>query len=115
MELYILNRAMNLFDQVQYIPIYQSALIFSNIICGAVIMQESKLYTPLEFSLVVLGGCVALSGVWVIIKKPTKTTGSDDEEEVGPDGAPKIKTIIPSAKSVLVHQKCGCNAVNINF
>ena len=44
-------------------------------------MQESKLYTAFEFSMVVLGGCIALSGVWVIIKKPTKTGKDDDEME----------------------------------
>lgn len=65
-------------------------------------MQEAKLYTTFEFIMVVLGGCIALSGVWVIIKKPTRTGKDDDDTESAP-GVPKPKTIIPSARSVIYH------------
>ena len=61
---------MELYEQVDTIPIYQSSLILFNIGAGAVIMQESSNYTVSEFMMIVLGGLVSILGVWIIIKKP---------------------------------------------
>lgn len=114
-ELYTLNRAMNLFEQVQYIPIYQSALIFSNIMCGAIIMQESKLYTVEEFLMVVMGGCIALSGVWVIIKKPIYSNDGQKLVKEKQEKDPVAEDLMSSSFSMIDYSRCSCEVVNINL
>jgi len=61
---------MELYDQMDTVPIYQSSLIIMNIMAGAIILQESVLYTPGEFTLMCLFGIISIAGVWVILKKP---------------------------------------------
>ena len=69
-QLITLNKSMELYEQVDTIPIYQSSLILLNIAAGAIIMQESRLYSLYEFLMIILGGFVAILGVWIIMKKP---------------------------------------------
>lgn len=64
---------MELYEQVDTIPIYQTSLILLNICAGAIVMQEARLYTFQEFLLIILCGLVSISGVQLIIKKPTAT------------------------------------------
>ena len=78
MQLNILNKSMELYDQVDTIPIYQSSLILLNIASGAIVMQESKLYTPDGFLILVLCGFISIAGVWIIIKKPTSSAKQED-------------------------------------
>lgn len=47
---------------------------------GAIIMGESSLYTFQEFMMVILGGSLALSGVWVIIKKPAYSNSKKSQK-----------------------------------
>ena len=62
---------MDLYDQVDTIPIYQSSLIILNIGSGAIILKEADMYTWWEFLIVCLCGVVAIIGVFLIVKKPT--------------------------------------------
>lgn len=41
-----------------------------NILAGAIVMQESVLYSPGEFCLMVFFGLISCAGVVLIIKKP---------------------------------------------
>jgi hypothetical protein len=61
---------MELYDQVDTIPVYQSSLILFNIAAGAIILQEARLYKWWEFMFVVLCGFISIIGVYVIVKKP---------------------------------------------
>ena len=36
---------MELYDQVEIIPVYESSLILMNIACGAIILNEKDMYT----------------------------------------------------------------------
>ena len=40
LQLKSLNISMEVYDQVEIVPIYQSALILLNILCGAIILDE---------------------------------------------------------------------------
>jgi len=61
---------MELYEQVDTVPIYQSSIIIMNVVAGVVVMQESELYTSYEFLMIALGGLISILGVWIIMKKP---------------------------------------------
>ena len=63
LQLKSINRSMELYEQVDTIPIYQTSLILLNIAAGAIVMQEARLYTFQEFLLIILCGLVSISGV----------------------------------------------------
>ena len=44
-QIFMLNKAMEFYDQIEVIPIYNTLLIFMNMFCGAVILDEYKMYT----------------------------------------------------------------------
>ena len=77
-QLKSITRSMELYDQMDTIPIYQSALIILNICAGSIVLHESKLYSHAEFVLMVLFCMISISGVWVIIKKPPPTTSKTE-------------------------------------
>jgi len=58
---------MEIFDQIETIPIYQSSLILLNMAAGAIVMQEYILYTFGELITLILCSLIAISGVWLII------------------------------------------------
>ena len=69
-QLKLLNKVMELFEQVDVIPVYQSSLILLNIAAGSIILEERKLYSGQEMLNILLCGLISISGVWIIIKKP---------------------------------------------
>ena len=71
--------SMELYDQVETIPIYQSSLILLQIAAGAVILQEIRLYTPLQFLIVVFFGLIAILGAFIIVKKPLIFQSTDNQ------------------------------------
>ena len=102
LQLNILNKSMELYDQVDTIPIYQSSLILLNIASGAIIMQESELYTTGEFLLLVFCGLISVSGVWLIIRKPPpKASTVSTSAEV-------VELLDLGACSHLGHANCSC-------
>ena len=78
-QLTMINMSMELYDQVETIPIYQSSLILLQIAAGAVILQEIRLYTPLQFLIVVFFGLIAILGVFIIVKKPLIFQSTDNQ------------------------------------
>ena len=62
------------------IPIFQTSLIICTILSGAIVMQESKLYTVGEFFLMVIFGSISVIGIWIIIKKPPPKAVKDEED-----------------------------------
>lgn len=70
LQLKTINKSMELYEQVDTIPIYQTSLILFNLAAGAIIMQEARLYTFREFMILVGCSCVSILGVQLIIKKP---------------------------------------------
>lgn len=83
--------------------------------CGAIIMQESKLYTVEEFLMVVLGGCIALSGVWVIIKKPIYSNDGQKLVKEKQEKDPVAEDLMSSSFSMIDYSRCSCEVVNINL
>lgn len=83
-------------------------------------MGESKLYKFHEFLMIVLGGLLALSGVWVIIKKPTYTTGSQtvkDDKSLSDGGITGINSgsVAPLSLDDLQTITCACEEDNIDI
>jgi len=125
LELRFLSKAMELYEQIQYIPIYQSAVLFSNILSGAIIMNERRLYTFSEFLMVVLGGSVALTGVWVIVKKPTHSADAAGADKTAATPSTVIPTTINNGLEVdedtsrslrsLAYGVCSCEHENMSI
>ena len=65
---------MSMYEQISVMPIYESGLVMFNIICGAVILREDKVYTKLELLGIVISagicvmGCFMLAGIKTDIK-----------------------------------------------
>lgn len=70
LQLKTINKSMELYEQVDTIPIYQTSLILFNLAAGAIIMQEAKLYSFEEFMILIGCSLVSILGVQLIIKKP---------------------------------------------
>ena len=45
LQMYLINKSIEFYDQVEVMPIYLTLLIFLNIFCGAVILDEYMMYT----------------------------------------------------------------------
>jgi len=54
-------------------PIYESALIMSNIVCGALVLDEKKLYRTDQMIGLLVSALVSIAGVIVIVTKPGQT------------------------------------------
>jgi hypothetical protein len=64
-QLKFLNFGMEMYDQLDTVPVFQSSEIVANIAAGAIILQETQLYTNKEFWLVVIFGLITISGSWI--------------------------------------------------
>ena len=94
LQLKMLNRAMEVYDQVETVPIYQTSLILLNIACGSIVMNERMLYSWDELSLMLVYSSISICGVWIILKKPTAEE-QEPEEALLEDN----KTLLSSAFS----------------
>lgn len=65
-----MNKAIRFYDQVEVIPIYNTFLIFMNMICGAVILDEYKMYSVGEMLFLFLSLCTSVCGIFMLVKKP---------------------------------------------
>ena len=70
MQMYMINKSIEFYDQVEVIPIYLTLLIFMNCFCGGLILDEYLMYTTQE--LFVLLGCLVICvlGIYMLVKKP---------------------------------------------
>jgi hypothetical protein len=64
-----MNLSLKYYDQMQIIPIYQSAIILTNVLCGAIIFQEMNKYKDWKICMVILGVLICVSGILVIFRK----------------------------------------------
>ena len=83
MQLVFINLSMEIYDQIDTIPIFQSAQIVFNLFSGSVVMQEYKLYTTSEFLTLMCCGLVAIIGVFIIVMKPPPKTSVDLSKHFG--------------------------------
>jgi|TARA_B110000285_G_C14620309_1_gene378824 uncharacterized membrane protein len=44
LQLKLLNKAMEVYDQVEIIPIYQTSLILFNIVSGSIVLNQVEMY-----------------------------------------------------------------------
>ena len=61
---------MEMYPAIEFMPVYNTFLIIMNIFCGAIILDEAKMYD--SWGLIKLGFfvCVCISGIFVLVKKP---------------------------------------------
>jgi hypothetical protein len=78
-----MNLSLKYYEQLEVIPVYQSSIIFTNILFGAVVFQEIKNYKWYNMATLILGFIICISGILVIFKKTSKPHGTPiiDEEE----------------------------------
>lgn len=74
------NMAMEIYDQIDIDPIYQSSIIFFNMMSGAIIMDEIKMYTNHQLIGLVSSAFVCVYGVLVIVRKPETQVEAEDED-----------------------------------
>jgi hypothetical protein len=70
-QLSFLNQMMEVYDQIEIVPIYQSSIIMMNICAGAIIMNEKQFYSWGELLGIFASGMVSIVGVVIIIRKPS--------------------------------------------
>lgn len=61
---------MEVYDQIDIIPIYQTALILFNMMGGAIILNEQAMYTVNELIVLILCSFICIAGVIIIVRKP---------------------------------------------
>ena len=69
-QFYMLNVAMQYFDQVAIMPIYECFLILTSILTGAVIMQDYRMYNWQQFLMLLVCSIICIIGVFILVKKP---------------------------------------------
>ena len=111
-QLKFLNKAMENYDQVETIPIYQSSLILLNIASGAIIMNEKRLYTWFELFRIIMCGLISIIGVWMIIKKPGKKAKKCkcdsikiNKDKKDPQDQIDINNFVQMIKKIIKHKK----------
>lgn len=62
-------------------------------------MKEYQLYTAKEFSLLLLCGCIAILGVWVVVKKPLPKLELDEMDKQDIMASPIEFSIVKQLKS----------------
>lgn len=73
-QLFLINKAIQFYDQVEVMPIYNTFLIFMNMFCGAVILDEYKMYSVGEMLYLFLCLCTSVGGIFLLVKKPDLTS-----------------------------------------
>jgi surface polysaccharide O-acyltransferase-like enzyme len=71
---------MEVYDQLESAPIYSTCCILFNLLAGAIIFNEKKLYTIEEFIKVFICELVAIIGVWIIVKKPVSKQNNTSKQ-----------------------------------
>lgn len=61
---------MRIYPQLEIQPIYETSLIVWNLICGALILNEKKMYTSAELIRLGIYCLICIFGVFSLIKKP---------------------------------------------
>lgn len=56
---------------MEVIPIYNTCLIFMNMFCGAVILDEYMMYSASELAFLFVTLCISVTGIFMLVKKPS--------------------------------------------
>lgn len=79
LQLVSLNKAMEMYEQIEVVPIYQSSLILLNILCGGIILNEEAMYQWYELLELIACSLICILGIVLIVKHPP--TDETQEEE----------------------------------
>lgn len=73
-QLKSLNTAMECYDQIEIIPLYQTALILMNITSGILILNEQEMYRAYQIG--ALTGCslICIMGIYLIVERKSVLT-----------------------------------------
>jgi len=77
----ILNLVMRNYNQLEVMPIYQSAIIVNCLMSGMFILNEQRFYSTLNIIAIVLSCLLCVSGNFVILHKPLEYVDQDLELE----------------------------------
>jgi hypothetical protein len=80
-----LNKGLELFDAVYFLPLYNAALIVLCIVVGGIYFDEVAHVTWLQILLFVVGVMICLGGVLLLKKRPAATDGSPKQEALMSD------------------------------
>ena len=70
MKLYLINKAMTMYDQTEIGPTFSTFFIVFQIFAGAIILDEKSMYSLSEMVMLVLYSAICISGIYIIAKKP---------------------------------------------
>lgn len=90
-QLFFLNKGLEYFGTLKFIPLYQAFIILGNMVCGMIFYNEMASYTRASL-LVFLGGIlVTLSGVCLLLAKADTTAGPQPKTPAAVDAAEQAK------------------------
>ena len=69
--------AMEIYDQIEIIPIYQTALILLNITSGSIILNEIEVYHTYQLGELTCCAIICISGVYMMVYRQ-----SSKEDEI---------------------------------
>ena len=76
-QLKFMNMSLQYYNQLEVVPIYQSFVIMSNLMCACIIFNEFRNYAWQSLLLITIGTLICISGILVMMKKYTLVkTGS---------------------------------------
>lgn len=61
---------MDMYPAIEMMPVYNTFLILMNMFCGAVILNEYKMYTVPELLMLCLFSAICIIGIFVLVRKP---------------------------------------------
>ena len=71
LKLYLINKAMTVYDQTEIGPTFSTFFIVFQIFAGAFILDEKSMYNWGEMLLLFLYSSICISGIYIIAKKPS--------------------------------------------
>ena len=88
--LFMLNLAMQYYEQIDVAPVYQAFLTISKISVGMVVLNEQQFYTPQRLSLIAICASLIVMGIWINLQKSHMFQADKNEEIVREFNKPLI-------------------------
>ena len=70
-QMYVLAHGLRHHNAIRFIPLYQAAIILSNLCCGNIFFHEARVYSWTSILVFVLGCSITLVGVMILVLKET--------------------------------------------
>lgn len=80
-----LNSVIRLYSQLQAMPLYESCIIFMNLLCGGFIMNEFEYYSAFQMTMVLLGSAITVSGILYKVYSSRNEAVLDEKEKIKQD------------------------------